>query len=75
AIATVDGQAGRMSGLSRGANVIMPNLTPTPYRMLYEIYPNKAAIFETAQQTHNLAVCQVKSIGRFLASGPGGRIR
>ena len=75
AIATVDGQAGRMSGLLRGANVIMPNLTPTPYRMLYEIYPNKAAIFETAQQTHNLAVCQVKSIGRFLASGPGGRIR
>lgn len=75
AVATIDGHTGRIKGLSRGANVIMPNLTPTQYRMLYEIYPNKAATFETATQTHDMAVLQVKSIGRFPASGPGGRQR
>ena len=32
----------------RGANVIMPNLTPPQYRVLYEIYPDKACIGETA---------------------------
>ena len=28
----------------RGANVVMPNLTPPQYRALYEIYPDKACI-------------------------------
>lgn len=73
AIATIDGKQGRTSGLSRGANVIMPNLTPMEYRALYEIYPHKAAALETAEQTHAIAIDQVKSIGRFPGSGPGGR--
>ncbi|HOM18021.1 MAG TPA: hypothetical protein PLQ00_11875, partial [Thermoguttaceae bacterium] len=35
------GQRGRRLGLQRGANVLMPNLTPPAYRRLYEIYPHK----------------------------------
>ena len=31
-----------------GANVVMPNLTPVKYRRLYEIYPAKACIEESA---------------------------
>lgn len=73
AIATLDGQKGRMNGLSRGANIIMPNLTPQKYRSLYEIYPNKAASYEDAFQTHRTAVMQVESIGRCIGTGFGSR--
>lgn len=34
----------RSEGLACGANVLMPNFTPQPYRKLYEIYPNKRYI-------------------------------
>jgi hypothetical protein len=37
-------------GFSRGANVVMPNLSPVIYRADYEIYPSKACIHETAAQ-------------------------
>jgi biotin synthase len=37
---------GRQLALRRGANVVMPNLTPVQYRRLYEIYPNKICITE-----------------------------
>ena len=33
----------------RGANVVIPNLTPLQYRVKYEIYPGKACITETAE--------------------------
>ena len=75
AVATLDGEHGRVSGLSSGANVIMPNLTPTRYRALYEIYPNKAATFETAEQTHQTALEQIRSIGRSFGQGHGSRRR
>lgn len=32
--------------LTIGANVVMPNLTPTCYRRLYELYPNKPCVDE-----------------------------
>jgi biotin synthase len=38
ALLTLDEGAAEL-GLKRGANVIMPNLTPTEYRHLYDIYP------------------------------------
>ena len=40
------------TGWCGGANVVMPNLTPLEYRVLYEIYPNKACIRETADACH-----------------------
>ena len=60
AIATNDAQNGRISGLSRGANVIMPNLTPTRYRALYEIYPNKAGTGESPEETNAIAMRQYR---------------
>ncbi len=48
ALATLNTRRGRELGLVRGANVVMPNLTPPQYRIHYEIYPNKACIRETA---------------------------
>ncbi len=36
----------RRLGLCAGANVLMPNFTPQPYRQLYDIYPGKRCINE-----------------------------
>lgn len=63
AIATLDSRFGRVSGLRSGANVIMPNLTPTKYRALYEIYPHKAATLETPEETHRAAIEQIRGAG------------
>ena len=48
ALATLNRRNGRELGLVRGANIVMPNLTPPKYRIHYEIYPNKACIQESA---------------------------
>ena len=74
AIATNDRLHGRVTGLLSGANVVMPNLSPTKYRALYEIYPHKSATTETPLQTHSTAIAQIKSIDRYPGVGPGGRI-
>jgi biotin synthase len=42
ALEALDPGEGRDLGLRRGANVVMPNLTPAPFRAAYEIYPGKA---------------------------------
>ena len=34
--------------------MIMPNLTPSRYRVMYEIYPEKAAVHETAEEIKTL---------------------
>ena len=71
ALATLNKTDGRELGLSRGANVIMPNVTPAKYRRLYEIYPDKACIQETAQACGNCIRKRIESIGRTFGSGPG----
>ena len=73
ALATVNLAQGRELGLRRGANVLMPNLTPRQYRALYEIYPAKACIRETADACHGCLRRRVESIGRHVGTGPGGR--
>ncbi len=75
AVATLDPKQGRLLGLSRGANIVMPNLTPTKYRKMYEIYPNKAASFESPEQTHRTAVEHILSLGRTIGVGPGASPR
>ncbi len=74
-VATLDGSGGRKSALARGANVVMPNLTPTKYRRFYEIYPNKAATFEDSETTLRTASRQIAEIGRFPGVGPGSSPR
>ena len=41
ALATLNRHNGRELGLVRGANIVMPNLTPPKYRIHYEIYPEQ----------------------------------
>jgi biotin synthase len=73
ALATINREAGRELGLSRGANIVMPNLTPLEYRRLYEIYPAKACIFETPDQCQTCLQARIHSIGRNAGTGPGSR--
>lgn len=46
---------GRERALRAGANVIMANLTPLPYRSLYEIYPSNRAANSIRRVKHILA--------------------
>jgi biotin synthase len=72
ALSTLDPATGRELGLLRGANIVMPNVTPPEYRVLYEIYPGKASIHETAQVSIER---RIRAIGRHVGTGPGGRRR
>jgi biotin synthase len=71
ALATLDGSLGREQGLERGANVIMPNLTPKKYRQMYEIYPAKAASTEDAEESCSAALRQIEMLGRLVGKGRG----
>jgi biotin synthase len=73
ALATINRVDGRKLGLKAGANVVMPNLSPTKYRRLYQIYPEKACIDENAADCSQCLRGQIHSLGRFAGEGQGGR--
>jgi [FeFe] hydrogenase H-cluster maturation GTPase HydF/[FeFe] hydrogenase H-cluster radical SAM maturase HydE len=73
ALATINKLNGRELGLKRGANVLMPNLTPLKYRSLYQIYPAKVCIQETGDACNGCLRARLAAIGRSAARGPGGR--
>ncbi|MFH1707903.1 MAG: [FeFe] hydrogenase H-cluster radical SAM maturase HydE [Planctomycetota bacterium] len=75
ALATLNKATGRELGLARGANVVMPNLTPPRYRVLYEVYPGKACVSETAEACRGRLEERIRSLGREVGGGPGGRRR
>ena len=73
ALATINRSGGRKQGLSVGGNVVMPNLTPMKYRHLYEIYPAKACIDESASDCDRCLRGQIHSLSRFVGRGNGSR--
>jgi biotin synthase len=73
ALATINKANGQKLALKAGANVVMPNLTPAKYRRLYEIYPAKACIEESATDCNQCLRGQIHSLGRFAGQGPGRR--
>ena len=75
ALATLNRASGREDGLRRGANILMPNCTPVAYRRLYEIYPGKACLDETADECRSGMRRRIEGIGRRVGSGPGGAAR
>lgn len=75
ALAVTAGDAGRANALCRGANVVMPNITPQPWRRAYEIYPHKGrtevfdpALLERLRRT-------ARELGRFIAEDAGPRLK
>jgi biotin synthase len=73
ALATLDPAHGRERALSCGANIVMPDLTPAPYRAAYEIYPGKACIDENGATCAACLKRRIEKLGRRVGKGPGGR--
>jgi biotin synthase len=71
ALATLNLAEGRELALQRGANVVMPNLTPPEYRVHYEIYPAKACIRETADICNRCLSGRITKLGRPIGKGAG----
>ncbi|HSV31022.1 MAG TPA: [FeFe] hydrogenase H-cluster radical SAM maturase HydE [Atribacteraceae bacterium] len=62
---------GRQMALQAGANVVMPNLTPKPYRRLYEIYPDKICLDDDPSHCRQCIQGIITSLGRRVADDPG----
>jgi biotin synthase len=71
ALGTINKRDGLLLGLQRGANVIMPNLTPIHYRRKYEIYPAKACFKESPSRYHDQLINALAAIGRRPGTGRG----
>jgi len=71
ALATLRPADGRERALELGANVVMPNVTPTKYRALYELYPGKVCIGEAAEQCLTCIHRRIYSLGRPISRGYG----
>jgi biotin synthase len=56
----------RREGLQAGANVLMPNFTPQPYRRYYELYPGKRCVNEAVGACVPCLAGLVASIKRHL---------
>jgi len=64
---------GRQYGLKYGANVIMPNLTPNPYRPNYSLYPGKICLFERDTACVECTKAMIKGVGLVVGEGYGYR--
>lgn len=70
ALGTMD-PLGREKGLMAGANVIMPNLSPTENRKLYELYDNKICVNDQADKCTNCLAERVRFAGYELVTDRG----
>ena len=64
--------AGRELALRRGANVLMPILTPAAYRADYALYEGKPCITDTAAGCEACLKARVAGVGLQVASGLAG---
>jgi len=64
--------AGREKALAVGANVIMPNLTPTAYREEYQLYENKPCLDEDAELCRNCLEARIHVAGAEIGYGEWG---
>lgn len=62
---------GREMGLKAGANVVMPNLSPTGVRKLYSLYDNKICTGEEAAECRDCLAGRVRSAGFELVTDIG----
>lgn len=70
ALGTIDPK-GREKGLSVGANVVMPNLSPLTNRKKYDLYDNKICTGEEAAECISCLAKRVESIGYELVNERG----
>jgi biotin synthase len=75
AIGSLNGRDERPRALAAGANVLMPNFTPAPYRRYYEIYPNKRCVSEDAAACAGCMEQMVAAAGRQVDYGRGDSLK
>lgn len=75
ALSVIDPKDGRINGLKCGANVIMPDLTPEPYKSLYEIYDGKTSLPEWNETSQRNLLRSLKIAGRIPSTTKGNRIK
>jgi len=62
---------GRERALQAGANVVMPNVTPTSNRAKYEIYPGKICLGDDAGHCRGCITGRITALGRTVATDHG----
>lgn len=62
---------GKKKGLSAGANVIMPNFTPLPYKKYYAIYPGIKYLNESASEIVLSQKRLAENLGRSISDSKG----
>jgi len=75
AIGLLHGRDERPRALAVGANVLMPNFTPAPYRRYYEIYPNKRCVSEDPRACPDCLEQMAATIGRRVDYGRGDSLK
>ena len=70
ALSTID-PLGREKAWRAGANVVMPNVTPMHYREHYQIYPDKACLFDETKHCWMCLHRRVASVGRTVSKDYG----
>lgn len=70
ALGTIDPR-GREKGILAGANVLMPNLSPTNVRKKYELYDNKICTGDEAAECRSCLSNRMKTIGCELVTHRG----
>jgi biotin synthase len=73
ALGTLD-KLGRENALKVGANVMMPNISPTENRELYEIYQNKICTGDTSVQCRGCIETRIKAFDHEIDLGVGDYI-
>ncbi len=68
-------KGGRERALQCGANVLMPNVTPTKYREHYRLYPNKICIKDQPGDCFMCLAGMIRKLGRTIATGPGHTLK
>lgn len=66
---------GRIKGLQAGANVVMSNYTPQPYRQNYKIYDGKICITESTLVCGSCLKQMIESVGRKVAEDKGHSLK
>jgi biotin synthase len=66
---------GRELALEAGANVVMPNMTPTKYRPLYQIYPDKICLDEDTEKCLGCLTKRIESVGRKISDSKGHSLK
>jgi biotin synthase len=75
AIGSLNGNDHRPAALTAGANVLMPNFTPQPWRQLYEIYPGKRCSTEAPGSCGVCIDMMADAIGRTIDLSRGDSLK